>query len=100
MKAVCDLTTEEYERYRTLQANLRKKLGSNFNCYEQFKDFRRISGCAHYDFYGAVSQELIDKLGRRHTADEIIILVDDGFNHFGAACFFNGRKFSGYVNID
>lgn len=100
MKAVCDLTTEEYKQYRDLQANLREKLGFNFSCYEQFKDFRRISDYAHYDFYGTVTQELIDKLGHMPTAEEVIILVDGGFNHFGAMCAFNGKNFRGYVNID
>lgn len=96
MKAVVELTDREYNRLREVQLNLQKVLGDK----KHLKNLDKRSKHAKYEFSGEVTDELINKLGRFPSADEIIILVDGGFSHFGAHCSFNGKRFSGYVYTD
>lgn len=46
------------------------------------------------------TDKLVEVLGHEPSPDEISMLVDNGFSHFGASCSINGRHFRGRVNID
>lgn len=98
MKAICELTTLERDALSKKYKALRVKTEGVSK--RKLLDFSKKQGYAHYTFSGYVTDELIDLLGRMPDTDEIIMLVDGGFSHFGATCTLNGRRFSGRVNID
>ena len=49
---------------------------------------------------GIISDALIERLGRMPTDEEVIMLIDRGFYHFGASCTFSERKFSCTIYTD
>jgi hypothetical protein len=97
MKSITGLTEAEHKKYVDMHNNLKGKL---INCGIMFDEFERRSGRSYYSFNGTISNELIEKLGRIPTEEEIVILVDGGFSHFGANCDCNGLRFGGTVYID
>jgi len=99
MKAITDYTPEEYKVMRDKYIELESKV-KDTSYADWFTDFKRHSGYAHYSFSGDITGKLIELLGHEPTLDEIIMLVDDGFSHFGACCSITGRHFSGRVNTD
>ena len=99
MKAIVELTPEEHEVLRKISDNVSEKV-KGFTRSDYFEDYNKKPGYAHYQFSGKITDKLIDLLGRDPTSDEIIILVDGGFSHFGASCQIRGNSFSGRVNID
>ena len=99
MKAVCALTEKEYKQYKAIYANLQQKTKGTTRS-DWFNNFEQHSGYAHYTFKGQVSEKLCELLGRAPTPTEIIMLVDNGFSHFGASCSLNINDFSGKVNTD
>lgn len=99
MKAIVDLTPEMHKRQSEIWGNLRDKTKGLCKS-DMFEDYRHDSGYTHYKFSGKVSQALINALGRVPTGDEIIMLVDSGFSHFGASCCMDDLRFSGRVNTD
>ena len=98
MKAVIELTPQECDMLSQIYNDLRSKTGKT--AFNELIKLSRNYGYAHYDFSGEIQQTLIDLLGRMPTSDEIIMLVDDGFSHFGASCSIHDRKFSGRINTD
>lgn len=94
MKAVVELTTDEVKTF-TDMANRVLPL-------RRFIKYTRWTGYAHYDFEGTYSPELIAALGRDPYPEEIIIMIDNGFSHFGASCTISSRdcSFRGRVNTD
>lgn len=99
MKAIVEYTKEEAEAMTKKWHELRDK-ASSVPRNEWFDNYKRTSGYAHYTFSGDITDKLVEALGHEPSPDEIIMLVDDGFSHFGASCSINGRHFSGRVNID
>lgn len=99
MKAICEYTNEEYEATRKRYMELYEKV-RNYKRDELLVNYTRKFGYAHYMFNGYIGDKLIEALGRMPTADEIIMLVDSGFSHFGATCAISGRNFSGKVCTD
>jgi len=100
MKAIVELTKDEYRQTTDIYNNLREKLDGKVSSI-WFDNFDKRSGYAHYKFSGKVSTRLTEKLGRMPTTTEIIILVDGGFSHFGATCSLTTSGFfTGRVNID
>ncbi|HZK23351.1 MAG TPA: hypothetical protein VFC62_04530 [Atopostipes sp.] len=99
MKAVIELTRAEYSNFCEIHNNL-KWATQGLKKTEIFDDIYTQSGYAHYRFSGKISQLLLERLGRMPTEAEIIMLVDNGFSHFGATCSIRGLSFSGRVNID
>lgn len=99
MKAITAYTKEEAEVMSKKWNELRDK-ASSVPRKEWFDNYTRTSGYAHYKFYGDITDKLVEALGHEPSPDEIIMLVDSGFSHFGASCSINGRHFSGRVNID
>lgn len=104
MKAITEYTDQEYAemqmKYRALQRALE---GIELSKRHELFTFQRRPGYAKYDFNGAYTDKLVEALGGRHPdAEEIIMLVDSGYSHFGASCIVNTRdkSFSGYVYID
>lgn len=100
MKAIVDLSQEEYAEFNSVYKNLKDKING-----VQFKDLMSVQmryGYAHYKFSGEYSEKLVELLGRHPTNNEIIMLVDGGFSHFGASCSMNRetRTFGGRVNTD
>jgi muconolactone delta-isomerase len=96
MKAVVSMTEEEMEKYRAMYEEVSKKVPKEGWC----KNLKRYAKYAHYEFSGDLTDEFVAALGRQPLPDEIIMLVDSGFSHFGARCTFNGKHFEGYVNTD
>lgn len=99
MKAICEYSNEEYEAARSRYMELYEKT-RNYKRDELLVNYTRKFGYAHYTFRGYIGDKLIEALGRMPTADEIIMLVDGGFSHFGATCTISGRNFSGKVCTD
>ena len=99
MKAITAYTKEEAEVMSKKWNELRDKT-SSVPRKEWFGNYTRTSGYAHYKFSGDITDKLVEALGHEPSPDEIIMLVDSGFSHFGASCSINGRHFSGRVNID
>ena len=99
MKAIVEYTKEEAEATSKKWKELRDKT-KVIPRAELFDNYSRTSGYAHYKFSGDITDKLIEVLGHEPSPDEIIMLVDNGFSHFGASCSINGRHFSGRVNID
>ena len=99
MKAIVEYTKEEYAFMSKKRKELRDKTNSMARS-ELFDNYTKTSGYAHYTFSGDITDKLVEALGHEPSPDEIIMLVDNGFSHFGASCSINGRHFSGRVNID
>ena len=99
MKAIVEYTKEEAEAMTKKWHELRGKTNGMARS-ELFDNYTRTSGYAHYTFSGDITNKLVEVLGHEPSPDEIIMLVDDGFSHFGASCSISGRHFSGRVNID
>ena len=99
MKAIVDYTNEEAEAMSKKWNELRDKT-KVIPRAELFDNYSRTSGYAHYKFSGDITDKLVEALGHEPSPDEIIMLVDGGFSHFGASCTINGKHFGGRVNID
>ncbi len=99
MKAIIDYTKEEAEAMSKKWNEIWDKT-KVIPRAELFDNYSRTSGYAHYKFSGDITDKLVEVLGHEPSPDEIIMLVDRGFSHFGASCSINGRHFSGRVNID
>ena len=99
MKAITELTHAEYRNFHEIHNNL-KWATKGLRKTEIFDDIYTQSSYGHYRFSGKISQLLLERLGRIPTETEIIMLVDDGFSHFGATCSIRGFSFSGRVNFD
>ena len=100
MRSICEYTENEYqamsEKRRALLQALNSVSGSVFD------ELWRTRGYAHYKFKGKYSDRLVEALGRHPDTDEIIMLVDGGFSHFGASCTIDiaSQRFHGRVNTD
>ena len=99
MKAIVEYTKEEAEAMSKKWNELRDKT-KGIPKAELFNNYSRTSGYAHYKFSGDITDKLVEALGHEPSPDEIIMLVDDGFSHFGANCSISGRHFSGRVCTD
>ncbi len=99
MKAIVDYTKEEAEAMSKKWNEIWDKT-KVIPRAELFDNYSRTSGYAHYKFSGDITDKLVEVLGHEPSPDEISMLVDSGFSHFGARCSINGRHFSGRVNID
>ena len=99
MKAIVDYTNEEAEAMSKKWNELRDKT-KVIPRAELFDNYTQTSGYAHYKFSGDITDKLVEVLGHEPSPDEIIMLVDGGFSHFGASCTINGKHFGGRVNID
>lgn len=100
MKSITEYTPEEKKEMSEKLQKLRAAL-KDTPVKELFEDYNRHINYAHYTFSGKISNKLIQLLGRMPTTDEIIMIADGGFHHFGATCsIFPDRSFSGKINID
>lgn len=100
MKAITEYTPEEYVNMHKKSLALNEAI-RGFKRDELFMYSKR-AGHAKYDFWGTYTDKLVEALGRHPDAEEIIMLVDSGYSHFGAGCNINKEQmaFSGYVYID
>lgn len=101
MKAITEYTPEEYAEMQRKSRALNEAIKGLKR--EELFSYTRRSGYAKYEFRGTYTDKLVEALGGRHpSAEEIIMLVDSGYSHFGAGCSLNPREktFSGYVYID
>lgn len=100
MKPVVTLTEQEYQAYARMYAELCESIRDLF-IKDMFEGFAKRPGYAHYAFEGKITDKLIGRLGRMPTEEEVIMIVDGGFSHFGATCRITpDGYFSGRVNID
>jgi hypothetical protein len=101
MKAIVEYTDEEYVK-------MSKKYKALYDAIvglkrEELFTYTKTRGYAKYHFKGTYTDKLVEALGGRHPdEEEIIMLVDSGYSHFGAGCTINkcAKTFSGYVYID
>lgn len=100
MKAITEYTNEEMIVRRSEQNKLFDLIKDVKTIAEKFELYERKSGYAHYTFKVKPSQALLDAIGRAPTKDEIIMIVDSGFSHFGATCSEHNGIYSGRVNTD
>lgn len=100
MKAIVALSPEEYRNQSAAYSALKK--ATKGKSVSELMDVKRRTGYAHYTFDGSYTPLLVELLGRHPTSDEIIMLVDGGFSHFGATCNVSHDRmtFSGRVNTD
>lgn len=100
MKAVVNLTEDEYTAQSAAYAALKKATDGKSDL--DLIKVKKRTGYAHYTFEGNYTNDLVQRLGRHPTGDEIIMLVDGGFSHFGASCSVahDRMTFSGRVNTD
>lgn len=99
MKAIVEYTKEEYAFMSKKWKELQDKTNSMARS-ELFDNYTKTSGYAHYTFSGDITDKLVEALGHEPSPDEIIMLVDYGFSHFGANCSISNRHFSGRVCTD
>lgn len=99
MKSITDYTDEEVEEMVKKKATLFKSIAGH-STSDLFTNFIKRYGYANYTFSGYIADLLIEKLGRMPTTEEILLIVDNGFSHFGATCIITDRYFSGKVYID
>ena len=99
MKAVVSLTPEEEKLFNEQYTDIVKRT-TGIPRSELIEDYHRVAGYAHYKFSGTITDKLIEVLGHNPSATDIIMIVDNGFSHFGAECSIRGRRFSGRVNTD
>lgn len=100
MKAITNYTTEEYASMCAKYSKLREAI-KDIDLRELYSYIRQ-NGYAHYRFNGNYTERLVEALGHHPDSEEIIMLIDHGFSHFGANCTVNAERksFSGRVNID
>lgn len=96
MEAIVTMSQARIDELSKIEDNLTEKTKG----IKLFNNYSRRQGYSKYEFSGEVSDELVHALGRMPTEEEIIILVDRGFSHFGAKCTLNGNSFRGRVYID
>ena len=99
MKAIVEYTEEELIKQRAVRDNI-FGLIKNIPYIEKWDFNERRNGYAHYSFKVKPSQKMIDSIGRNPTSDEMIMIVDDGFSHFGASCSESNGIYTGRVNTD
>ena len=101
MKAIVEYTYEEHAAMSRKYAEMMKAIEGHSRD-ELIKDFACRHGYAHYKFSGAYTELFATLLGHEPEPDEIIMLIDCGFNHFGATCNINHatHHFAGRVNTD
>lgn len=99
MKACEELTKEDVEKYRARLMQLRAAR-LKIKPETWFDKLSTKTGYAHYTFEGTVSAAFLAQIEGPLTEDDIIMLVDDGFSHFGAYCRLDGNAFSGKINTD
>ena len=99
MKSITEYTPTEYMDTMHAYLAMYEKI-QGYGHRVLFDNLQRHWGYAHYNFSGRVSDKLIELLGRMPTPNEIIMIIDSGFSHFGATCTITGRNFSGRVHTD
>jgi hypothetical protein len=106
MRSITEQTSEECERLANRYGEMRRKikdagLTQSSTPYSIFEKFTRKPGYAHYEFSGKISDDLVRALGKIPTPEDIIMLVDHGYSHFGATCIISAdNTFRGRVNTD
>lgn len=99
MKAITEHTPAEYKRLSEVRTKLFAAI-ADVPRGALFINIMKSRGYAHYKFYGVYSDKLVECLGREPTDEELIMLMDGGFSHFGATINRAGHGFQGRVNID
>lgn len=99
MKSIDNYTEEEYQVMSECLTKLREAVNGT-SSRDWFENYTKCSRYGHYKFSGDITNKLVEMLGHEPTPDEIIMLANDGFNHFGAGCIICDRHFDGAVLTD
>lgn len=99
MKSITAYTEEEITLMSAKWHELEQKI-QGVPMSDLFDNYMVRRGYSLYDFYGDVSDKLIALLGREPSVDEIIMIIERGFYHFGATCELHNRHFHGTVYTD
>lgn len=94
IKAIVELTPSEEEHIVSVAKHLFSVLKPGM-C-----TMTKRHGYAKYEFSGEYTQELVDALGHEPTEEELVLIADGGYSHFGAHCVIKDRKFCGVVYND
>lgn len=100
MKAITEYTPQEYSKMHQKREALCEAIKGV--PLDELLASTVERGYACYRFTGVYTPYLVELLGRHPDADEIIMLVDGGFSHFGASCTVNNdsQQFHGFVYVD
>lgn len=100
MKASYERTAEEQKLLRIKQTNVLHAI-SGVPKMELFTEFERCWAADNlsYQFRGSYSPRLVELLGRRPDAEELIIIVNGSIMHAGASCIIADNAFRGRVNV-
>lgn len=100
MKAITDYTKEEYDQIYEKMSRLHEAIKGHM--VSDLLSYKKTYKYAKYTFSGTYNDKLVELLGHHPDEEEIILLVDSGYSHFGASCTIDTRTktFSGHVYID
>lgn len=101
MKAITEYTGEEYSKMYAKMAKLHEAIKGHM--VSDLMSYKKRYKYSKYEFSGSYTDGLVELLGGRHPdEEEIIMMVDSGYCHFGASCTINRqtKTFSGHVYID
>lgn len=99
MKAIFEQTGHERERLTEVLNNIRVKT-EGMKMSDMFDNYKTQTTRGRKMATGIISDALIEQLGRIPTEEEVIMLIDRGFYHFGASCTFSERSFSCMIYTD
>lgn len=99
MKAIFEQTGHERERLTEVLNNIKAKT-QDMTMDQMFDNYNTLITHGRKMASGSISEALIERLGRMPTEEEVIMLIDRGFYHFGASCTFSKRLFSCMIYTD
>ena len=99
MKAIFEQTGHERERLTEVLNNIKAKT-QGMTMDQMFDNYTTLITHGRKMATGIISEALIERLGRMPTDEEVIMLIDRGFYHFGASCTFSERLFSCMIYTD
>jgi len=94
IKSITDYNKEEMDMQREVWSDLKDKIDK---CGSDLIDYKKYPRYGRYTFEGEYTDKLVEVIGHEPTPDEIIMIVDCGFTHFGAKCYIADHRFNGEV---
>lgn len=100
MKAIVELTDDEYVALRNKWQALQGAIDGV--PHQELITYTKRYSYGKYTYTGRYTDKLVELLGHHPDEDEIIMLVDSGYSHFGAHCCITdeAKTFQGHVYID
>ena len=99
MKAIFEQTGHERQRLTEVLNNIKVKT-EGMKMSDMFDNYNVLTIIGRKMASGIISEALIERIGRMPTEEEVIMLIDRGFYHFGASCTILDRAFSCTIYTD